>query len=83
MEKIPSIAKRVRSLREAAGLSQQDLAVRAGLSVSLIGQIEQGKKLDPRVSTVQALAAALGVDWPALLGDARRKVRKRAQGAPW
>ena len=80
MEEIPAIAKRVRSLRVAAGLSQQELAVRAGLSVSLVGQIEQGKKLDPRVSTVQALVAALDVDFTTLVGHARRKPEKPVRG---
>jgi transcriptional regulator with XRE-family HTH domain len=52
----PFIAKRLRKLRIAAGLSQQDLAVNAGLSLSVVGQAEHGRKSDPRVSTVRALA---------------------------
>jgi transcriptional regulator with XRE-family HTH domain len=61
-KEIPMLARRLRDMREAAGLSQQELAVKAGLSVSVVSQIEQGKKADPRMSTVVALASALGVD---------------------
>lgn len=56
-----AIAYRLRSLREAAGLSQQDVAVKGDLSVSLVAKLEQGKKADPRASTLLALAQALGV----------------------
>jgi transcriptional regulator with XRE-family HTH domain len=44
-----------------AGMSQQSLAVAAGLSVSLVSQIERGSRSDPRISTTAALARALGV----------------------
>jgi transcriptional regulator with XRE-family HTH domain len=55
------LATRLRRLRDAAGLSQQKLAERSGLSISLIVQMEAGKRTDPRVSTVRALARALDV----------------------
>jgi transcriptional regulator with XRE-family HTH domain len=56
-----AVGKRIKERREAAGLTQQQLAVKAGLSVSNLAQIEQGQKADPRISTVVALARALGV----------------------
>lgn len=55
------IAYRLRTLREAAGLSQQDVAERADLSLSLIAKMEQGRKADPRASTLLAIARALDV----------------------
>ena len=55
------IAFRLRTLREASGLSQQEVAERADLSLSLVAKMEQGRKADPRASTVLALAGALGV----------------------
>jgi transcriptional regulator with XRE-family HTH domain len=55
------IAYRLRMLRESAGLSQQEVADRADLSLSLIAKMEQGRKADPRASTLLALAGALGV----------------------
>ncbi len=67
------LAERLKKIREKAGMSQQDLAVKAGLSISSVSQIEQGKKPDPRVSTIQALASALGVDCTALVGQGSKK----------
>jgi transcriptional regulator with XRE-family HTH domain len=72
---IESLGRRLKRLREAAGLSQQDLAVRAGLSVSVVSQIEQGKKTDPRMTTVLFLAEALGVNVEALTGPRLRPKR--------
>jgi len=58
---LPPLAARLKELRLAAGMSQQSLAVAAGLSVSLVSQIEQGSRSDPRISTTTALARALGI----------------------
>jgi transcriptional regulator with XRE-family HTH domain len=66
---IPSLAGRVKQLREAAGLSQQALAQAAGLSISVVTQLEQGVKADPRISTVAALARALGVSVDSLISQ--------------
>jgi transcriptional regulator with XRE-family HTH domain len=51
---------RLRELRESAGLTQGDLAKRAGLSIAGVTQLEQGRR-KPAWETVQKLAAALGV----------------------
>jgi transcriptional regulator with XRE-family HTH domain len=64
-----AISLRLKSLREAAGLSQQEVAMRADLSLSLVAKLEQGKKADPRASTLLALAEALAVRPGALLED--------------
>lgn len=61
MKLAKAISERIRSLRDDSGLSQQDLAFRANLSLSLVTKLEQGKKADPRTSTLLALAAALDV----------------------
>jgi transcriptional regulator with XRE-family HTH domain len=66
-ERLP-IASRLKVLRENAGMSQQSLAVSAGLSVSLVSQIERGSRADPRMSTIAALATALGVSLDELVG---------------
>jgi len=47
--------------RQAAGLTQGALAERAGLRLSTVSDIERGK-IDPRLSTLRALATALGTD---------------------
>lgn len=64
-----ALARRIRVLREASGLSQQEVAERGGLSLSLVAKLEQGKKGDPRASSLLALAGALAVKPGQLLDD--------------
>lgn len=52
---------RLKELRTAAGLTQQALATKAGMSVSAVVHIEAGRVPDPRLSSLRALAKALGV----------------------
>lgn len=61
----------MRQLRKAAALSQQALAVKAGLSISVVTQLEQGSKMDPRLSTATAIARALGVTVDELVAGER------------
>src|SRR5262249_31476811 len=49
-------------LRAAAGLPQEQLAARAGLSPKAIAALERGKRRSPRAVTVELLANALGLD---------------------
>lgn len=42
-------------------MTQQELAVAADLSVSMVSQVEQGVRPDPRLSTVLAIAKGLRV----------------------
>ena len=49
-------------LRAAAGLTQEQLALRAGLSPDAISALESGKRRTPRFTTVEVLAAALALD---------------------
>lgn len=58
---LPHIGARLKAFREHAGLSQQELAVKAGVSVSMVSHIEQGQKKDVKLSTLVTLAEALGV----------------------
>lgn len=46
--------------REERGLSQRDLATRAGISPAMLNEIERGKK-SPSLPVAKALAKALGV----------------------
>lgn len=52
---------RLRTLREAAGLTQRELAQRAGVSRQLVGTVETGRHV-PRVDAALALAHALDAD---------------------
>ena len=48
-------------LRASAGLSQEELAVRAGLSQRGISDLERGKRRSPHPATVRGLSEALGL----------------------
>jgi len=52
---------RLRRLREAAGLTQEELAMRSGLSVAAVSALERGLRRRPYPHTVRSLAGALGL----------------------
>jgi DNA-binding XRE family transcriptional regulator len=53
------IGAQLKSLREAAGFTQEELATIAGLSVHAISALERGQRRRPQVDTLRALSAAL------------------------
>lgn len=53
------LAGAVRRLRLRAGLTQEALAERSGVSVSTIRGVETGKRRNPQLASVRQLAAAL------------------------
>nr|WP_052478738.1 helix-turn-helix transcriptional regulator [Kibdelosporangium sp. MJ126-NF4]CEL20366.1 hypothetical protein [Kibdelosporangium sp. MJ126-NF4]CTQ97591.1 putative membrane protein [Kibdelosporangium sp. MJ126-NF4] len=53
------LGERLRELRHQAGLSQEQLAERAGLSVRVIRRLETGDGASPRPETVRQLVEAL------------------------
>jgi predicted ATPase/DNA-binding XRE family transcriptional regulator len=55
-------ATALRRLRAKSGLTQEQLAERAGLSTHAISALERGERRHPYPHTVRALALALGVD---------------------
>ena len=55
----PPFGKRLRRLREAAALTQEELAGRAGLSPNAISDLERGRRRRPYPHTVRSLADAL------------------------
>jgi predicted ATPase/transcriptional regulator with XRE-family HTH domain len=52
----------LRQLRLAAGLTQEGLAERAGVSSKAVSDLERGPTRSPRLDTVALLADALGLD---------------------
>jgi predicted ATPase/DNA-binding XRE family transcriptional regulator len=67
---------RLRGHREAAGLSQEELAQKAGLSANAVGQLERGERKHPYPHTVRSLADGLGLseqERSALLASAPRR----------
>jgi transcriptional regulator with XRE-family HTH domain len=60
----------LRSARERMGWSREALAYHSGLSWAAIAQIESGRRQQVRVSSLVALASALGVSVDYLVGGA-------------
>jgi transcriptional regulator with XRE-family HTH domain len=83
-----SVPARLRFLREQAGLTQVQLAERAGLHLSAVTRFEQGVR-SPTLESASALASALGVKVDDLLapmpdsaGPRRQRGRPRIDRAP-
>jgi transcriptional regulator with XRE-family HTH domain len=85
-------ARVLRQARRRAGLTQRELAARAGVSQSVVGRIESGAVI-PRVDTLDRLLAAagqaletvpragMGLDRTAYAEHLRRSPRERAKEA--
>ena len=72
----------LRSLRQGAGLTIEELSHLSGVSVRAIGDMERGVSRGPQRRTVQALGGALGLDEErqAALADAAKAGRPRTVG---
>ena len=68
----PGLASAVRQMRTERGLSQEELAYRAGVHLTWIGRLESGTA-NPSWATTKRLAHGLGVSHAALasLGEAK------------
>lgn len=66
----PRVGAALQALRASRGLSLDDLSKRAGVSKSMLSQIERNQA-NPTVAVVWRLANALGVDMGELLGGER------------
>ncbi|MFI7608861.1 helix-turn-helix transcriptional regulator [Micromonospora sp. NPDC049366] len=77
----PRIGDHLARIRRQAGMSQEALAERSGVSLSTIQQLEQHKRTSARLATLSALAAALSVDTTALMGNAAPAVDQREPDA--
>ena len=60
------IGRTCRALRESAGLSQEKIAEKAGITYQYLSAIENGKE-NFTVGVLETLATALGTDLPALI----------------
>jgi transcriptional regulator with XRE-family HTH domain len=67
-KKATGFGGKLRALREAAGLTQAQLAERAGMHLHGITKLEQGDR-EPAWATVLLLARTLGVSCEAFAGD--------------
>jgi XRE family transcriptional regulator, fatty acid utilization regulator len=73
-----SMALLLKQWRERRGWSLRQLGERSGVSFANISNIEAGK-LDPRLSTLERLAQALGVGVRDLFSTERRRTRRRGR----
>jgi transcriptional regulator with XRE-family HTH domain len=60
MTPVRRMAQRIQELRERRGLTQEQLAVKAGISRGYLARLETARH-DPTLSTLEKLAKALGV----------------------
>ena len=63
------IGERIRIARKRAGLSQEEVARRAGMSLKGMAYIERGHIEDPHYSSLAGIAEALGVSVGELVGE--------------
>jgi transcriptional regulator with XRE-family HTH domain len=63
---VNALGTRIKALRQERGLLQKQLAEKAGLTASMMSQIESGR-LTPTLPTLGKLAGAFGVSVPELL----------------
>lgn len=57
-----TVGRLLRTHRLRSGLTQRELSVRAGLSIAALRDLEQGRSTRPRHASIEAIAAALGLD---------------------
>ncbi len=82
VERITTFGDVLRRFRTAAGLTQEDLAERAGLSARGISDLERGRRSRPYFETVRQLADALGLndgDRSVMLSAARDAVEQPSE----
>ena len=65
------LGKLLQNARKAAGLTQQELCQKAGLSYSTLAKIERGAIKAPSIFTIQSIAGALDTSLTNLMGETR------------
>jgi transcriptional regulator with XRE-family HTH domain len=68
--------EKLRELRRAQGLSQEELAFRAGIHRNYLGGIERGER-NPALENIIAIAKALAVDPSELFRFEKNKTLKK------
>lgn len=64
------LGRLLQAARKNAGLTQQELCQKAGLSYSTLAKIERGAIKAPSIFTIQSIAGALNTSLTDLIGDA-------------
>jgi transcriptional regulator with XRE-family HTH domain len=71
-----ALASRIKELRDQKGISQEELAHRAGLSRTGMGFLETGKRW-PRLDTLMKVADGLNITLDELLKGLHKPSRRR------
>jgi transcriptional regulator with XRE-family HTH domain len=75
---VEDLGGRLRALRRDAGLTQEQLAQRAGMSLPGFTQVERGISPDPHYSTLRQIAEALNITVAELTGEVALEGKARA-----
>lgn len=67
-ERARRVAVNLRTAREAAGMTQEEVAASAGVSVQLIRRIEAGTG-NPTLGSLDAIATAVETDLASMIAD--------------
>ena len=72
---LKALAAEIKSLRTALGLSQEELAHRAGLNRTFVGRLEVAQT-QPSLTVLFQLALSLEVDAVELVGNINKRMKK-------
>jgi transcriptional regulator with XRE-family HTH domain len=67
--KVGMLADNIKRYRNGKGLSQEQLAQKAGITYSTLAKLESGVNQNPKVKTLQQIARALEVSLDDLMKD--------------
>jgi len=67
-----TIGEKIRYLRIKKGLSQEQLALNAGMNTSYLGQIERGDK-NPTINTLEKIARGLDLTIEQLIANSEKE----------
>lgn len=73
------LGRLLQAARKKAGLTQQELCQKAGLSYSTLAKIERGAIKSPSIFTIQSIAGALNTSLTDLMGDAQPATKPKKQ----
>ena len=76
------IGERIRALRTARGLSQEEVARRTGIGLKSYGDLERGRTRDPHYSTLRGVARALDIRVEELLAEPVAVGKAAAEAPP-
>lgn len=68
------MGKLLQNARKRAGLTQQELCHKAGLSYSTLAKIERGAIKAPSIFTIQSIAATIGISLNDIMGEITPKM---------